>query len=86
MVQPKHMENKGKQAYKKVILFSIIFIVFFLLVFYKNRESIRHINTDINIEEDVILENEEKLIIDEFSVENEKLVLKSNYEEKKEKK
>lgn len=81
MKKSKHMRDSEKKSYKKIIVFLISIIIIFLFVLCKDSIFIKNIDT--NPKEDII-EKEEPVSIDEdITLENEKLVLKSNYEENK---
>lgn len=83
MKKSKHMKENGKN-YKKVIILLIIIIVAFLVILCKDRILVKE--TDKEQKENIILDQENIITEEDTTIENQKLVLKSNYEESKERK
>ena len=77
------MKENGKN-YKKVIILLIIIIVAFLVILCKDRILVKE--TDKEQKENIILDQENIITEEDTTIENQKLVLKSNYEESKERK
>ena len=76
MKKSKHMKENGKN-YKKVIILLIIIIVAFLVILCKDRILVKE--TDKEQKENIILDQENIITEEDTTIENQKLVLKSNY-------
>lgn len=86
MKKSKHMKEE-KSGYRIVILLMIITIIVLVLILCKNTRLINYINADDKYGREGIIEKKENTNIEnEYATKNEKLVLKSNYEENRERK
>lgn len=83
MKKSKHMKENGKN-YKKVIILLMIIIIAFLVILCKDRILVKE--TDKDQKENIILDQKNIITEEDTTIENQKLVLKSNYEENKERK
>ena len=83
MKKSKHMKENRKN-YKKVIILLMIIIIAFLVILCKDRILVKE--TDKDQKENIILEQKNIITEEDTTIENQKLVLKSNYEENKERK
>lgn len=82
MKKSKHMKENEKN-YKKIIILLMIIIIAFLVILCKDRILVKE--TDKDQKENIILD-QKNIIKEDSTIENQKLVLKSNYEENKERK